>query len=298
MLDQMHLFQGGDLTVHLVAEKENEIGALYQGFNSAVANLRGIISRIAGAADSTLVTSTQIRSSSEELSRIAGETSGDARTAREASEKAEFKVQLVATSAAEMSSSIQEISGNLQEELRVSQKATEQSRQAVELMDELGRNSEEIGEVVKVINAIAEQTNLLALNTTIEAARAGDAGKGFAVVADEVKQLGYQTATATQDITEKIGATQMSTSQAVDSIREISRIIGEVETVSAVIAAAVEEQSAATAEIARNVGEVGQDTERVDRSIASVTGAAELTAGGAQQALAASEELGRVAEKT
>lgn len=296
MLDKMHLFQGGDLTVHLEPERDDEIGALYQGFNSAVANIRGIISRIAGAADSTLATSNEIRFSSEELSRIAEETSGDARTAREASEKAEFKVQLVATSAAEMSSSIQEISGNLQEALHVSQKATEQSRQAVELMDELGRNSEEIGEVVKVINAIAEQTNLLALNATIEAARAGDAGKGFAVVADEVKQLAHQTATATQDITEKIGATQTSTGQAVESIREISRIIDEIEVVSSAIAAAVEEQSAATAEIARNVGEVGQDTERVDRSIASVAGAAEQTAGGAQQALAASEELGRVAE--
>ena len=296
MLDQMRLFQAGDLTVRLDVEQDDEIGALYGGFNSAVANLRGIVSRIAGAADSTIATSTQIRSSSERLSQIAGETSGDARTAREASEQAEHKVQLVAAAAEEMSTSIREISANLQEALRVSQMAAEQSRQAVELMDELGKNSEEIGQVVQVINAIAEQTNLLALNATIEAARAGEAGKGFAVVADEVKQLAHETASATQDITEKIVATQTSTGQAVESIREISRIIGEVEAVSSAIAAAVEQQSAATAEIARNVGEVGQDTERVDRSIASVAEAAEQTASGAQQALAASEELGRVAE--
>jgi len=286
----------GEINLQAARGGSDEIGALYGGFNSAVANLRGIVSRIASAADSTIETSTQIRSSSERLSQIAGDTSGDVRIAREASEQAEHKVQLVAAATEQMSASIQEISANLQEALRVSQMATEQSRQAVELMDELGKNSEEIGQVVQVINAIAEQTNLLALNATIEAARAGDAGKGFAVVADEVKQLAHQTASATQDIKEKIVATQTSTGQAIESIREISRIIGEVEAVSSAIAAAVEQQSAATAGIARNVGEVGQDTERVDRSIASVAEAAEQTSAGAQRALEASEELGRVAE--
>src|SRR6185503_11951280 len=117
----------------------------------------------------------------------------------------------------------------------------------------LSSAAETIGDVVKLINAIAGQTNLLALNATIEAARAGEAGRGFAVVAAEVKNLADQTGKATGEISSQVAAIQASSVDAVKAIQSINVTIAEINEIASSIASAVEEQSAATQEIARNV---------------------------------------------
>src|ERR1022692_3793657 len=127
----------------------------------------------------------------------------------------------------------------------------------------LGESSAEIGQVIKVITSIAQQTNLLALNATIEAARAGEAGKGFAVVANEVKELAKETAKATEDISLKIEAIQTDTKGAVDAIAEISAIINQINDLQNTIASAVEEQSATTNEIGRNIAEASKGSTEI-----------------------------------
>jgi methyl-accepting chemotaxis protein len=116
--------------------------------------------------------------------------------------------------------------------------------------------------VIKVITSIAQQTNLLALNATIEAARAGEAGKGFAVVANEVKELAKQTAKATEDISRKIEAIQGDTKGAVEAIAQIGKIINQINDIQNTIASAVEEQTATTSEISRNVAEAARGEQR------------------------------------
>jgi methyl-accepting chemotaxis protein len=149
-----------------------------------------------------------------------------------------------------------------------------------ETITKLGQSSIEIGKVIKVITSIAQQTNLLALNATIEAARAGDAGRGFAVVASEVKELAKQTATATEDISQRIEAIQNDSNGAVKAIAEITEVIDRINDLQNTIASAVEEQTATTNEIARNVAEAAKGSSDIAKNIGIVAQNAQSTTTG------------------
>jgi methyl-accepting chemotaxis protein len=156
---------------------------------------------------------------------------------------------------------------------------------------ELSKAAARIGDVVELINTIAGQTNLLALNATIEAARAGEAGRGFAVVASEVKALAEQTAKATGEIGQQIAGIQAATQDSVTAIKEISGTIERLSEISSTIAAAVEEQGAATQEISRNVQQAAQGTQQVSSNIIEVQRGASETGSASSQVLSAAQSL-------
>ena len=157
------------------------------------------------------------------------------------------------------------------------------------------RSSADIGKVIKVITSIAQQTNLLALNATIEAARAGEAGKGFAVVANEVKELAKETAKATEDISQKIETIQVDTRSAVAAIGQIGTIIHQINDIQNTIASAVEEQTATTNEISRNVADAARGSGEIAQNISGVARAAQGTSAGASDTERASSSLARMA---
>jgi methyl-accepting chemotaxis protein len=212
-----------------------------------------------------------------------------------AAEQVTRNLQTVAAATEEMTASIGEIAKNASAAAAVAGRAVERAQVANVTMAILGRSGSEIGEVVKVINAVAQQTKLLALNATIEAARAGAAGKGFAVVANEVKELANETAKATRQISDKIDAIQTGTREAVTVIDDISGIIAQMHDISTTIASAVEQQTATTREIARNVSEAAIGESHVTENITSVAHAAKITSGGAKTTQEAAGELAGMA---
>jgi PAS domain S-box-containing protein len=239
-----------------------------------------------------------VSSASGELENFAGTLTATAERAQEittavaaASEEASTNVQSVASATEEMASSVNEISRQVQESARMAGEAVEQARTTNDRVSELSKAAARIGDVVELINTIAGQTNLLALNATIEAARAGEAGRGFAVVASEVKALAEQTAKATGEIGQQITGIQAATQDSVNSIKEISGTIEKLSEISSTIAAAVEEQGAATQEISRNVQQAAQGTQQVSSNITDVQRGASETGSASSQVLSAAQSL-------
>jgi methyl-accepting chemotaxis protein len=206
-------------------------------------------------------------------------------------------MQTVASAAEELTSSIGEIGRQVAHSAKISDRGVADARRTDAIVRELADGAQKIGDIVTMITGIAGQTNLLALNATIEAARAGDAGKGFAVVASEVKGLAEQTTKATHDIAQQITTIQSATKQAVEAIDAITATITEISSVSTTIASAVDQQGAATAEIARNVQQTSVSAQEITSNIGGVSQAANATGAAADQVLGDASELSRQAEQ-
>ncbi|RAI41823.1 methyl-accepting chemotaxis protein [Rhodoplanes roseus] len=263
------------------ARRRAEMIKLADGFEAAVGD---IVKSVSSA-------STELEAAAGTLTRTAETTQELSTTVAAASEQASANVQSVASATNEMSSSVGEIGRQVQEATRIAGEAVRQAEKTDGQITELSQAANRIGDVVKLITAIAEQTNLLALNATIEAARAGEAGKGFAVVAQEVKALAAQTAKATGDIGAQITGMQSATQISVGAIKEISGTIGRIAEISSAIAAAVEEQGAATHEIARNVQQAAAGTTQVAANITDVNRGAGETGSASSQVLASAQSL-------
>ena len=222
--------------------------------------------------------SNQMRTTSSSLSAVSRQTNERVEVAQRASGEASMSVESVASASEELSASINDISQQAQHAAGIASRAVSQARDTDGTVQGLAKSAGRIGEVVGLINTIAAQTNLLALNATIEAARAGDAGRGFAVVASEVKSLASQTAKATEEISEQIADIQKVAGDAINAIQTIGGIIGEVNEVATAIAAAVQEQGAATQEITRSTQYAAQGTKNVSDNITGVKADADAAA--------------------
>lgn len=275
----------GDLTKTMDVNQKDEIGILAKSLNEMAGNLRRMFGDINGGVVRVDESSTQLAaianqmnagaestaSRSSQVAAAAEEMSANQNSIAAAMEQASVNVNMVASAAEEMSATINEIASNSSKAKDITTVAVRQSQQASERVHQLGKAADEINKVTEAITEISEQTNLLALNATIEAARAGEAGKGFAVVANEIKDLARQTAAATLDIKNKIQGVQEATGVTVKEINEIGQVIADVDKIVATIAAAVEEQTATTKEIAQNVHQASQGITEVNENVAQST---------------------------
>lgn len=247
-----------------------------------------LISELTGSLSSS---STELEAAADTLTTTAEATGKISSEAALTSEEVSSNVQSVASATEEITSSVQEIGRQVQEASRVAGEAVRQAQKTNSSIVELTTAAARIGDVIKLISAVAEQTNLLALNATIEAARAGDAGRGFAVVASEVKALAAQTSKATEDISQQIAGIQSATEASVQTIKEVGATIDLISEISSTIAAAVEEQGAATQEISRNIQHAAQRSNSLAGNINDVSRGAGETGSASSQVLSSAQML-------
>ena len=269
------------------AQRKSDMTKLANDFEGAVG---AIIQTVSSA-------STELEVSANRMSSTAARAQQQTSVVAAASEEASANVQSVASATEEMASSVNEISRQVQESSRIANEAVDQARTTNDRVGELAKAASRIGDVVELINNIAGQTNLLALNATIEAARAGEAGRGFAVVASEVKALAEQTAKATGEISMQITGIQNATQESVGAIKQIGDTIGRMSEIASTIAAAVEEQGAATQEISRNVQQAAHGTTQVSSNIGDVQRGASETGSASAQVLSAAQLLSQDSER-
>jgi len=264
-------------------ERTERLEALTRTFEATVSKLTHGLSDAASEMETTALS----------MSQTAAAATQQTTRAALAAQQTSSNVETVAAATEEMSASVHEITDQVNRSSTIAQQAAEDAKRTDGIVQGLADGAEKIGTVVSMIASIAQQTNLLALNATIEAARAGEAGRGFAVVASEVKALAGQTAQATSEISNQVASIQGQTLQAVEAIQAIAQTISEMSRIGTSVAAAMEEQGAATQEIVRNVSQAAQATQAVTLGVSEVRQGAGDTEQASTQVLSAAHELAR-----
>ena len=214
---------------------------------------------VASGAEATAIKLATIRGRTDALTGRSGAAQSTANSFTHAADK--------------FTQSAQGIGTQVREAGKLADQACAAAQEARANVDRLRESSAAIGNVVHLISQIARQTTLLALNSTIEAARAGAAGKGFAVVATEVKALAVQTQNATEEITKKIDTLQKDAAGSADAVHRISQAIEAIRPVFETVNDAVTEQNATTSEVSGNAANASQFIVAVGDSAAEIDAA-------------------------
>lgn len=298
----------GDLTQTIKSESSDETGQLLSALDQMQESLRGTIHQIADASSYLAPAAEEVNAVTEDASRGLLRQNEEIQQAANAVKEMTSAVEEVARNAmttSEASTKVSFHAGNglskAREAVAAVNKATFEITSSTSIVENLANEVRNIGKVLDVIRGIAEQTNLLALNAAIEAARAGEQGRGFAVVADEVRALAARTQSSTGEIESMILAIQsradnaelaMGHSQTLVTetqnlaqatgyaLELIARGIGEINDRNLVIASASEQQ----ANVAREV----------DRNLVNIQDLSTLTAAGAHQTTASSQDLSQL----
>lgn len=300
----------GDLTQRLHAATHDEIGELANQFNGFAEKLQGVLRQVAERSQPLTSEAEALTGASTTLQRSVDQTVGRVASVERAAESMRSNTATVAsavdtamqglnsiaTAVDEMTARIDDIATHSGKASAVTQDGVSQAKEIDSIMGELARSAQAIDKVTETITSISAQTNLLALNATIEAARAGAAGKGFAVVANEIKELAGQTASATEDVKERIKGIQASTQSALSGNARIASVIASINDLVRSIAQSIGEQARVAKDIASNIASANNGVAQANDLVSGEARVAESIAKDVADVTSAANEIRSVSE--
>lgn len=281
---------GGDLSHEVRAGQKDEIGHLIGAMGRMQDALRALVGQVQQAAGNISTASAEIATGNQDLSQRTEQTAANL-------QQTASSMELLTTTVQQSAESSRQASSFAASAAEVAVRGGAVVAQVVETMGEISESSRRIGDITGVIDSIAFQTNILALNAAVEAARAGEQGRGFAVVASEVRSLAQRSAEAAKEIKELISASAERVDGGARLVAQagetMTEIVGSVRKVSDIVA----EITAAAAEQASNISQVGESVNELDRMTQQNAALVEQSAAASQSLREQTEQLERAVSR-
>ncbi|WP_148271292.1 methyl-accepting chemotaxis protein [Desulfosporosinus acidiphilus] len=300
----------GNLTQRIDISEKSDVAELGKAFNHMMENFAGIIIKIREMANTWVISSEELSSSSEEvtatnsevadhMSLMAAKAKNQSQTMlqmkqmiRELAGSAQMIVEdskALSVEAIKSDENSKEGLVKLSEIAALMEKTSHSVNKSMKRIEDLAEQSNQIGSIAETIAQVAQQTNLLALNAAIEAARAGEHGKGFAVVADEIRKLAENVAASTSQVTQLIVTIQQNIDDSVKGMMQADLIVKEsvtsikqAEDTLSIVTQATNVVSANISDIASSSGQTLGSMEEMISYVENVTKISEEAAATAQ----------------